>query len=37
MYAYDSDSGRLLSDEDAEEARSNPGIYRWVVFTDTLR
>jgi hypothetical protein len=36
MYAYDSDTGDLLSDEDAEEARANPGIYRWVTFSDVL-
>ena len=36
MYAYDSDSGRLLSEDEAEDARANPHIFRWVTFSDVL-
>ena len=30
--AIDKDTGRILSPEEEEVARDNPGIYSWVVF-----
>ena len=42
--AYDIDTGRLLTDEEATTAADNPAIYRWVGWvnnnnnnTDTRR
>lgn len=32
--ALDRDTGRVLSDAEAEEAAANPHIYTWVIFTD---
>lgn len=35
MIATDSDTGRVLSPDEAQEAADNPYIYRWVTFTHT--
>lgn len=32
--AIDTDTGRVLSPEEEDDARDNPNIYRWVKFID---
>lgn len=36
MVAIDSDTGRVLSEEEAEHAADNPHIYTWVVWREVL-